>query len=244
MRRIRAPAEILVAALLFKPASHAMNAPPKVVISRVEIYNFKSFQRATVELSRGFNCITGANGCGKSCLLDAVLFALGATPVPQHTRVKSLGHLVNNGSGGPHGKGVRATGGTLTLASVALVFSDNSSVRSEIRRTPAKRRRGGAGSSGRRRRGKGANAAGIAGDLSVVRFVDGRQATLKRLRAFVGEGLRIGVGNPGGFAIMQNAVGKLVRAGSAGGGGGGGAKGRSLLMDVISDACDTPVCAA
>ena len=218
-----------------------MNAAPKVVISRVELYNFKSFgpTKTTVELSRGFNCITGANGCGKSCLLDAVLFALGATPVPQFTRVASLGHLVNNGAGGAHGGGTAAaaaaaTSGTLTLASVGIVFSDDSSVRSEIRRTPSRRR--GASSSSRRRK----NAAGIAGDLSVVRFVDGRQATLKRLRAFVSDELRVEIANPASFAIMQNAVGKLVRAG----GGGGGRKGRALLMDCISDACNMRVVAA
>jgi len=81
-------------------------------------------QDASIDVRAGeIIALCGPNGAGKSCLLDAVLFALGATPVPKYTRVKSIEHLVNNGSGGAHGPGARAgTGsgaGVRTLASVS-----------------------------------------------------------------------------------------------------------------------------
>jgi chromosome segregation protein len=41
--------------------------------------NFKSFKNATIPFGNGFTAIAGANGSGKSNVMDAVLFAMGET---------------------------------------------------------------------------------------------------------------------------------------------------------------------
>lgn len=45
-------------------------------LKRVQISHFKSINDASVEFGTGFNVITGANGIGKSNMLDAICFAL------------------------------------------------------------------------------------------------------------------------------------------------------------------------
>ena len=45
----------------------------------LKLKNFKSFKRAKIPLRNGFTVVIGANGSGKSNILDAVLFVLGAT---------------------------------------------------------------------------------------------------------------------------------------------------------------------
>ena len=74
-------------------------APPSSempYITSVSVENFKSFRdKDVIPLpARGFLCIAGANGAGKSNLLDAVCFALGAPPIL--LRAKKLSDLVHS----------------------------------------------------------------------------------------------------------------------------------------------------
>ena len=41
-------------------------------LERISLLNFKNFQEASIELSAGLNCFVGANGAGKTNLLDAI----------------------------------------------------------------------------------------------------------------------------------------------------------------------------
>ncbi len=52
-----------------------------VHIKKVEIYGLKSFghNNTVVNFENGIVCVTGANGSGKSSILDAIIFALGAS---------------------------------------------------------------------------------------------------------------------------------------------------------------------
>jgi len=47
-----------------------------VLITHLELENFKSYQQVSIPFLRGTNAIIGANGAGKSTLLDAIGFAL------------------------------------------------------------------------------------------------------------------------------------------------------------------------
>ncbi len=64
-------------------------------ISRLILRNFKSFKKAEFPLTEGFTVIAGANGTGKSNILDAVLFGLGITSM-KLMRAKKLSDLVNH----------------------------------------------------------------------------------------------------------------------------------------------------
>lgn len=52
-----------------------------VHIKKVEIYGLKSFghNNNVVNFKNGIVCVTGPNGSGKSSILDAIIFALGAS---------------------------------------------------------------------------------------------------------------------------------------------------------------------
>ena len=63
----------------------------------LKLKNFKSFKRAKIPLRNGFTVVIGANGSGKSNILDAVLFVLGATSL-KSLRVSRLTDLVNAGA--------------------------------------------------------------------------------------------------------------------------------------------------
>ena len=64
-------------------------------ISKLVLRNFKSFRKAEFPLTDGFTVIAGANGTGKSNILDAVLFGLGITSM-KSMRAKKLSDLVNH----------------------------------------------------------------------------------------------------------------------------------------------------
>ena len=66
-------------------------------ISKLRLKNFKSFRKAQIPFDKGFTSIAGANGSGKSNILDAVLFALGITSLKM-VRASKLTDLVNNGA--------------------------------------------------------------------------------------------------------------------------------------------------
>lgn len=67
-------------------------------LTRLRMKNFKSFRQATIPFSNGFTVIAGANGSGKSNIMDAVLFALGETSL-KSLRAARLTDLVHGGAG-------------------------------------------------------------------------------------------------------------------------------------------------
>lgn len=66
-------------------------------LTKLRMKNFKSFRNAAITFSNGFTAIAGANGSGKSNVMDAVLFALGETSL-KSLRAGRLTDLVNSGS--------------------------------------------------------------------------------------------------------------------------------------------------
>lgn len=52
-----------------------------MIIEKIDILNFKNIAEASLELSRGVNCLLGRNGMGKSNLLEAVNFLSMARPI-------------------------------------------------------------------------------------------------------------------------------------------------------------------
>lgn len=66
-------------------------------LTKLRMKNFKSFRNAAITFSNGFTAIAGANGSGKSNVMDAVLFALGETSL-KSLRAGRLTDLVNTGS--------------------------------------------------------------------------------------------------------------------------------------------------
>ena len=48
-------------------------------IQKMVLKNFKSFRKADIPIAKGFTAIAGSNGSGKTNILDALLFVLGAT---------------------------------------------------------------------------------------------------------------------------------------------------------------------
>ncbi len=62
-------------------------------VSQIELRNFKSFPNATIKLEAGFNGIVGPNGCGKSNVIDSLLFAFGENRL-RAMRVKRSADLI------------------------------------------------------------------------------------------------------------------------------------------------------
>ncbi len=66
-------------------------------IKEVELDNFKSFAGHTkFSFIKGFNIIAGANGSGKSNIIDAMMFVLGASS-KKEMRSEVLTDLIFNG---------------------------------------------------------------------------------------------------------------------------------------------------
>ena len=69
-------------------------------IRHLEIKGFKSFKNRTlIPFRRGVNCIVGPNGCGKSNVLDALLWVMGES-APSHLRGSSMEELIFTGTTG------------------------------------------------------------------------------------------------------------------------------------------------
>lgn len=85
-------------------------------LKALELLGFKSFNDRCVLLfpPRGLSVIVGPNGCGKSNIVDAVLWALGEMK-PTILRSKQMEDVIFNGT-----EGVRPSG----MAEVSLIFED------------------------------------------------------------------------------------------------------------------------
>lgn len=66
-----------------------------IKLQKLQLHNFKSFKKASVPFSDGFTAIAGANGSGKSNILDSLLFVTGITSL-KLLRAGKLTDLVNN----------------------------------------------------------------------------------------------------------------------------------------------------
>ena len=62
--------------------SHSTSGMPAAHLSALRVKAFKSVGAEWLEvpLGKGLSCLVGANGSGKSSLLDAVCFAAGCAP--------------------------------------------------------------------------------------------------------------------------------------------------------------------
>ncbi len=89
----------------------------KTFITNLKLKGFKSFNKhANIQFGSGFNCIAGANGSGKSNVMDALCFVLGRLST-KSIRADNYGDLVHKN------KNTRANG-----ASVAITLDNSSGI--------------------------------------------------------------------------------------------------------------------
>ncbi|MCY4513430.1 MAG: chromosome segregation protein SMC [Bdellovibrionales bacterium] len=88
-------------------------------IRKLEIFGFKSFKNKTVlEFNEGITGVVGPNGCGKSNIVDALLWVMGET-APKHLRSSSFSDVIFGGTN-VHPEG--------DLAEVSLVLAKGNGV--------------------------------------------------------------------------------------------------------------------
>ncbi|MBW2733359.1 MAG: chromosome segregation protein SMC [Deltaproteobacteria bacterium] len=88
-------------------------------IKRIDLCGFKSFcDRTSIDLSQAITSVVGPNGCGKSNIVDALLWAMGEQRA-KHLRGKSMEDVIFNGSDsrGPAG-----------LSEVSITFDNDGRV--------------------------------------------------------------------------------------------------------------------
>ncbi|MCX8110692.1 MAG: AAA family ATPase [Syntrophorhabdaceae bacterium] len=85
-------------------------------LKRLELFGFKSFLNRTVfQFHEGITSIVGPNGCGKSNIVDAIIWALGERGT-KSLRVKDMGDVIFHGSNGKR---------PVNIAEVTIELSDN-----------------------------------------------------------------------------------------------------------------------
>ena len=85
------------------------------IIKSMHLKGFKSFAKPIdLEFGRGFNCIIGANGSGKSNVMDGLCFVLGKLSAKSMRAEKSSNLIYNGGK----------TGSPMKEAEVSLVFTN------------------------------------------------------------------------------------------------------------------------
>ncbi|MHB8634981.1 MAG: chromosome segregation protein SMC [Fimbriimonadaceae bacterium] len=89
--------------------------PPAMRLKRVKLFGFKTFaDRTEFDIESELTAVVGSNGCGKSNLVDAILWGLGEAS-PRHLRAASGVDVIFNGSA--HRK-------PLGFAEVTLLFDN------------------------------------------------------------------------------------------------------------------------
>ena len=84
-------------------------------LHRLELFGFKSFYNRTVfQFGEGITSIVGPNGCGKSNIVDAMVWALGERGT-KTLRVKDMGDVIFHGSNGKR---------PVNIAEVAIELTD------------------------------------------------------------------------------------------------------------------------
>jgi chromosome segregation protein len=87
----------------------------KMKIKKLEILGFKSFpERVSLSFPVGITSIVGPNGCGKSNIVDAVLWAVGERSA-RHLRARLMEDVIFNGTNGNKPMG---------MAEVSILFSN------------------------------------------------------------------------------------------------------------------------
>jgi chromosome segregation protein len=99
-------------------------------LKRLELIGFKSFlDKTTIDLRRGMTAIVGPNGCGKSNLIDAVLWVLGEQR-PKALRGEKMEDVIFNGT--EHRKALGMAEVSLTLGDISEPTASPYSPYSEI----------------------------------------------------------------------------------------------------------------
>lgn len=84
-------------------------------LKRLELFGFKSFLHRTIfHFNEGITSIVGPNGCGKSNIVDAIMWALGERGT-KSLRVKDMGDVIFHGSNGKR---------PVNIAEVTIELSD------------------------------------------------------------------------------------------------------------------------
>jgi energy-coupling factor transporter ATP-binding protein EcfA2 len=128
----REQAAVQCARILIGDSADAPELPAPAPIARVEINNFRSFERAAVELA-GVAVIHGPNGSGKSSIIEALELAWAARSQRQPAGVSAAEynrHLPREGSGEFHvsaaGQSIGAVGDTQTGETARCVLAQES----------------------------------------------------------------------------------------------------------------------
>jgi len=86
-------------------------------LTRIRLHGFKTFaQRVEIELTHNLVAVVGPNGCGKSNLVDAIIWALGEVSI-RSLRAATPNEILFNGS---------STEKPLGMAEVSLWFDNES----------------------------------------------------------------------------------------------------------------------